>query len=172
MKKQRLVLGLGLNDLDELTYEVNGDSRRYKKHYTLWKYLLDTVKMRGYTICEEWKKLSNFKNWLNNQGDITGKSISCTVLGSHHWSPETTIFVNSKLIQFFTTKLKDSKNEQGKYPAFISDPFSGKYLFLGAFLTADEARSKWKIKKHEIALQLAKLETDPVIIDVLKTRYL
>lgn len=66
-----------------------------------------------------------------------------------------------------------SKNKRtGKYLSCVSNPFTGKGEMLGKFDTELEAHLAWKARKHELACQLAELETDPRIVKVLQTRYL
>ena len=61
------------------------------------------------------------------------------------------------------------------YEAHCCNPFLPKNvsrsLYLGRFKTELEAHKAWQAKKHEYALQLAELQDDPRVAEVLRERY-
>ena len=60
----------------------------------------------------------------------------------------------------------------GKFVASVCNSFTGKQEHLGTFTCPNEAHTAWKVRKHELALMLAELQTDERVKEVLKTRYL
>ena len=101
--------------------------------------------------------------------------------GNKVYSPDTCIFVSSKLNTFMV----DRKAGRGDLPLGVTwhkgdrknqaqccNPFTGKYEFLGHFTDPAEAHESWRKRKHELACMHAEMQTDPRIAEALRTRYL
>ena len=187
-----LVEGVGINDA---TYQVVYHERVGKKwkiidrcpYYSRWAGMLRRCYGRGIpksyngcSVCEEWLTFSTFKTWMEKQ-DWEGKELDkdLLVFGNRAYSPTTCIFVSREVNMFLVSDRLGSDRTlpigvsfeayTGKYRAVIAE--SGKYKNLGRFLTPDEAKIAWLNRKGELALSLAEKETDEVIINALKARY-
>lgn len=204
--KQKLIYGWGVNDVGypvtkskELPKECC--KRRQMKvwvcpYYSKWKGILKRgfcpvykakyLTYKYVTICEEWKYLSNFIKWVDSQPNKDW--VNCEpdkdllIIGNKHYSPETVVFVSSKINRF----ILDSGKTRGDctvgvnykinlikkpYKASCKCPYSGKQIHLGYFSTELEAHKAWQSKKHEYACQLADLQDDPRVADALRQRY-
>jgi hypothetical protein len=134
------------------------------------------------TVCSEWLTFSNFKAWVERQ-DWKGKHIDKDILlfGNKSYSPETCVFVTAMTNTFITDSTsargehkigaRKCKNSNNFY-AQCCNPFSGKREYLGAFKSDTEAHEAWRNRKHELACQLAELQTDERVANALRTRYL
>jgi hypothetical protein len=196
LRKRGLVQGVGVNDVQEPTTvlrEVNGVMmRRMYTVYNTWcemlkraycpKYKTLHPTYEGVTVCEEWLRFSNFKAWMEQQ-DWKGKQLDKDLLveGNKIYSPEFCVFIKGGVNKFMTQRdLHRGSSPLGvhwdkrlkMYVAQCNNPFTKKRVRLGVYLTEEEAHQAWKKRKHEHALALATLETDPRIIKALSTRYL
>jgi hypothetical protein len=190
-KRNMLVCGIGINDAD---YNVRKGSRVSNKicpFYARWadmikrcyseKHKLKSPTYIGCSVCEEWLTFSNFKRWMETQ-DWQGKDLDKDLLvtGNKVYSPETCVFLDQEINKF--TSARDSM--RGKYPLgvwfhainkrFIAEcrsPFTGKRGHVGCFDCPEEAHRAWRKRKHELACQLADLQTDDRISNALRKRY-
>lgn len=186
--KSKLVFGVGVNDAD-YAVQVNGV---VDKQYSVWRDMLyrcyrskgnASGKNRTYsesTVCNEWLLFSSFKKWMDCQnwlGNEIDKDL--IVRGNKHYSPMTCVFV-SHLVNCFITDLKTTKSKltgaflnkaTGKYQASCKNPFSGKLEHLGLYSSEIEAHQAWKIRKHELACQLADSQADKRVAEALRSRY-
>lgn len=197
MKKSKLTLGRGINNADYpiVKYErINGKKRElwYCPFYRVWRnmlircysdsFLKKQPTYKGCIVCDEWLTFSNFKNWMEKQ-DWEGKQLDKDLLfeGNKIYSPETCIFVESKINKFTT----DHRAARGEYPigvcwyahinkfsARCGNPFTGKQEHLGVFDNPLDAHHLWKKRKHEIACRLAEICDDVRLSEVLRTKYL
>ena len=140
-KTQKLVYGVGINDLDE-PVKVNG---KYFKFYVVWtsmlqrcyseKYQTKKPTYRGCSVCDGWLLLSNFKVWFDvnyREGMALDKDI--LVKGNKIYSPDTCRFVP----QYINSLLCDSGAARGDLPLGVSAMKSK--LKNGQITTTYEAR--------------------------------
>ncbi len=122
-KKNKLVHGIGINDLDEQVY-INC---RAIKAYDCWCQVLNrcySIKSQikrptyvGCTVCDEWKYFSNFKKWHDEnyrEGFHLDKDI--LIEGNKVYSPETCVFVP----QYLNAILNDHGRARGDLPLGIT----------------------------------------------------
>ena len=189
MRKQ--IYGVGINDADYQVQPLVNGKRKSCEFYQKWYHMLERCYSSQYqrrrptyigcTVCDEWLTFSNFKRWMEQQ-DWEGKDLDKDILvkGNKIYSPETCAFVISLINQF----TKDRANDRGDWPVGVclygggpkfqancSNPFTRKYDFLGYFNSEHEAHEAWRKKKHEHALKLAELQTDPRVSQALCERY-
>lgn len=200
-KKNKLVFGWGINDVDynvTKTETVNGKRKIVWTcpYYNKWKCIIQRClypklqernpTYKGCTVTEEWKYLSNFikwvdsqpnKGWMNCEPDKDFLSIS-----NKHYSPETVVFV-SKMVNGFITGCGRSRgnlmlgvcykpnSEKKPYVSSCRNPFIGKQEHIGYYPTEREANKAWQTRKHQHALQLADLQEDERVAKALRERY-
>lgn len=195
--KRKLVYGVGVNDADYETQVSSFGGRTAWKcpFYRKWSAMLERcysekslAKNKSYEdcyVCSEWMLFSNFKEWMEKQ-DWQGKCLDKDLLvsGNKIYSAELCCFVDQKLNSFLTDrKLGRGKfllgvsfdKESGKFKAECSNAIFGSSLKgknLGRFNSEIEAHQAWKKRKHELACQLAELQTDERVANALRTRYL
>lgn len=183
--------GVGINDsTTPVTKQVNGKTVLCK-YYSVWKDMIkrcyDPIELDktpsyvGCSVDPEWHRFSAFRDWMSNQ-DYAGKQLDKDLLFPKNkiYSKDTCVFISKPLNIFMiesirargplplgVSKITNSK----KFQARCRNPFTKKSEYLGSFGTPELAHLAWKAKKHEIALEYAKAETDPRIIKALQTRY-
>lgn len=190
-KKTKLVFGVGLNDTD---YVIQPEGQPACSYYTKWigtlkkcystSYQNNRSGYIGCTVCEEWLTFSNFKAWMETQ-PWGGKELSKNILikGNKIYSPETCVFIPHKVITFTNDKLADRGDyligayldkRRDKFRASCRNPFTGKHESLGYHANEESAHEAWRIRKHELACQLADSEyvTDSRVVDALRSMYL
>ncbi len=137
------------------------------------------------TCCEEWLTFSNFKSWMETQ-DWEGKQLDKDLLVYKNkiYSPETCVFVTSKVNNF----LLRNTASRGLYPLGVTKAslIRGKYeptnkyvaycghrytksgsrtsIYLGAFVTVEEAHKAWQKAKIKLANELLLSVDNPKII--------
>lgn len=189
---KKLVCGIGFNDAGyTVNQRVNG-KRVMCPFYQVWASMLsrcysDKVQAKhpAYIDCSvvsRWLIFSNFKKWMETQ-DWKGKELDkdLLVMGSKIYSPDTCVFVDV-LTNLFTTDRNSARGEwplgvdvqkpTGRFRARCRNPFTGKHEALGCFNCPNQAHQAWKKRKHELALQLAELQTDQRVAKALRTRYI
>ena len=190
-KRNKLVYNVGINDADyEVSHRVNGKRVRCPCYVT-WVSMLTRCYDKKYqerrptyigcSVCPEWVSFMNFRKWMIRQ-DWEGKQLDKDLIvgGNKVYSPATCVFVD-RMTNLFTT---DSGRSRGQYPIGVhfykrdgkfmtecSNPFTKKKENLGYFTCPNEAHLAWKKRKHELACQLAELQTDPRVAAALRTRY-
>ena len=189
-KKDKLVLGVGINDATYAT-QLKSPIKWRCPYYDRWKGMLQRCydpkrthrnsKYSGCTVCPEWLIFSNFKAWMETQ-DWEGKHLDKDLLvkGNRKYSPETCVFISPEL-NMFTTERSSLRGQYplgcswhkatGKYNAYINNPFTGKKEHLGLFEDPLPAHQKWIERKSELAKLYANEQTDQRIADALKLRY-
>jgi hypothetical protein len=191
MKKNKLVCGVGVNDLGRPVYWKENGKYVICPIYRVWKSMLVRCYDKNFHhkvtyaesyVVPEWLRLSNFEKWMEQQ-DWKGKELDKDILfqGNKIYGPETCVFIPHDLNVF----LIDSAGARGEYPIGVSfhknsgqlqvdcgNPFTRKREYLGLFKDVQEAHLTWKAKKHQHALTYAEQQTDPRIAEALRTRYL
>lgn len=186
----KLAYGVGINDADYVVNPtINGRTVKCKI-YTMWinmlqrcydlKSLEKCPTYLGCSVDKEWHSFMNFRSWVLTQ-DFEGKQLDKDLLysGNKIYSKDTCVFISRALNMFMT----ESTKTRGKLPIGVTargggfaaqcgDPFTKTQKYLGMFDTPKQAHLAWKRYKHERALEYAKLETDPRIIQALQIRYL
>jgi len=195
-KTTKLLYGVGINDSGYVLTSHGVDGGKYRKtsicpFYQCWAGMIE----RGYsqktkarypsyketTVCSEWLLFSNFKAWMQQQ-DWQGKHLDKDIIveGNQVYSPDSCAFVSPALNNFCT----DTKAKRGKWPIGVSwhkctgrfnancrNPFTRKKQYLGSFDCPDQAYQAWKAYKHELACQLADIQTDARVAQALRVRY-
>lgn len=203
-KSEYLIQGWGIKDINYnvyITEVING--RQHKvwtcPYYKDWCSMLERCfskkthtrqpTYKDCTVCEEWKYLSNFIKWVENQPnkDWENCQLDKDFLsnGNKHYSPETVVYVPSSL-NTFVLDAKAARKRDGavmlgvikrscstitRYEATCRNPFTKKGEYLGRFDTELEAHLTWKAKKHEHSLRLACLQSDPRVVKLLQEKY-
>jgi hypothetical protein len=184
--------GVGINDA---SYQVRARANNniFKcPFYKTWsdmirrcydkKYHLRQPTYAGCSICDEWISFMSFRSWMIKQdwkGNQLDKDIILT--GNKVYSPDFCAFV-SKDTNVFP---QDSAAIRGKWPVGVSfhkkagkfmaecgNPITKKREYLGLFLTPEEAHLAWRKRKHELACQLADIQSDARVADSLRIMYL
>ncbi|QCQ57941.1 putative DNA binding protein [Rheinheimera phage vB_RspM_Barba22A] len=201
METERLVCGWGVNDYTHTSNNlVNSSGNRVKTrcpYYMKWASMIARVKpdyikycKPSYvecTICEEWKHLSNFVKWVDEQPNKNWMNYhldkDLLVLGNKHYSPDTCCFLEPRINTFlerYNPKVRlyligaRPKKIKGTvfYVYSIKNLFLNKTENLGIFNTEIEAHHAWLNRKHQLACMLADTQDDKRVINALKTRYL
>jgi len=206
--KKRLVYGVGVNDADyvvevrKTTGYVEGKQKRKLvwgcHYYQTWKNMLNRCYSEkwyiknptyiGCYVCDEWKRFSNFKRWMEQQ-NWEGNQLDKDLLfpNNKFYSPDTCVFVSKRVNTFLTErgtsrgqypigvhcmkKKKNRVNEYNKpYIAKVNDG-TGTQKHLGCFATPEEAHQAWLTAKLEQAKILAAEQTDPRVAKALIERY-
>lgn len=190
-RKVKLVCGIGVNDADYPVKHVMAGVKVVCKFYLKWQSMLERCYSSKYqkifpayndcSVCEEWLTFSNFKAWMERQ-DWHGKELDKDLLveGSRVYSPETCLFVDSKVNLFLT----DSRKSRGLYPlgvswskhankfrARCSNPFTGKDVHLGYFDCKIKAHNEWKLAKYNFACALSEVINDDRVSAALILKY-
>lgn len=190
--KNTLVCGVGINDADyEVYWRLNG-KKMVCPYYRRWSSMLRRCysskvhetypSYLNCSVCDEWKYFMTFRAWMVEQ-DWQGMHLDKDIIlvGNKVYCPQYCAFV-SKLTNLFTV---DAGTARGEWPtgvhwsrkskifiASICNQHTKRTEKLGKFLSPDQAHLAWKKRKHELALQLADLQTDRRIVEALRTRYL
>lgn len=168
----KLVCGVGSYDSDEPTAKYikleNGKTKRLSinRCYDIWGSMLERCysgKSKFYlevSVCEEWLKYSNFRQWYieqeNQQGDLCQYDLDKDLLNgtTKLYSPENCVFIPDWL----NLQLIERNKKRGDYPlgvckyknGYISNigDGSGKTKkYLGFYQTPEEAHSAWQLAK-------------------------
>jgi hypothetical protein len=188
----KLVCGVGINDAN-YTISPTVEGRQITcQFYITWvsmlcRCYLDSVHAQfptytGCEVCKEWHSFSNFKAWMETQ-DWEGKQLDKDILlaGNKLYSPENCAFVDLMTNVFVTDRLAARGKypvgvsfdfQSGKYKASCRNPITKKQETLGRFLCEDQAHLAWRKRKHELACELADLQTDKRISIALRVKYL
>lgn len=188
----KLIYGVGVNDAGYQVYEVKNGERVCCRFYSTWLSMLSRCYSGifhkryptyiGCVVADDWLVFSNFKDWMSSQ-DYIGKSLDKDILfaGNKMYSEETCCFVFGSVNNF----LVNCTSSSGDWPIGVSfdkrakklksecrNPISNKREHLGHFTCPNQAHKAWRKRKHELALQLANLQTDERVAQALRTRYL
>jgi hypothetical protein len=200
-KKDRLVFGWGVNDVDypvTVNKWINGKNIQvwFCPYYAKWRGIIERCfcpkyqekypTYKGCTIYDEWKYLSNFIKWVDEQSNkdwqscVPDKDFLCE--GFKHYSPYTVVFIPDSLNSFILDRgngrgnymlgVTPSRTSNTKpYKAQCHNPFTKKQEYLGLFETELEAHLAWKAKKYEHACKLADMQQDSRIAERLREMY-
>ena len=164
-ERKRIIYGVGINDL-----YIGTHSDVYSKWYNMIrrcydkKYHINKPSYEEAAVCEEWKHLSNFKLWFD-ENYIEGYHLDKDILvkGNKVYSPETCCFVPNDINALLTKSngvrgelpigVRLSKNKK-KFEARLS-VYKG-YIHLGSFDTKEEAFEAYKIAKENWVKKTAK----------------
>jgi len=185
ISRRRQVYGVGVNDAwYAISQTINGKSIKCNS-YDRWKIMLARCYSKawqakkptyeGCTVCNEWLSFSNFDAWFNEnyvEGYELDKDLK--VKGNKMYSPETCLFVPSKINSLFS----DCGSARGKLPIGVTEPREGRYVAtvsidgkgkkIGTFDTIGEACKEYrKAKNIEV---LRKCVQYPEFADLLKKR--
>lgn len=192
MKRTRLIQGVGINDADyPVCRKENGKQVWRCPYYETWTGMLK----RGYsdklknkyptyqdvTVCEEWHSFMRFRAWMESQ-DWEGKHLDKDILlqGNKMYSPTTCVFVDGSVNLFLTDRAAARgewpigvywHEQKQKFRSQCNNPFTKKREHLGYFHCPSQAHQAWKKRKHELAYQLAEIQTDQRVAEALRTRY-
>lgn len=156
-KRKALVHGIGINDIEGVIGYGN-------TVYVTWTGILFRVgRHKNYldcSICEDWKRLSNFKSWMDQQ-EYSNLHLDKDIIlkGNKIYGPEFCAFVPQNINKILCLKSKkrqlpigvsDKKHPKGSvkfdYSASLNDG-KGKPKHLGYFETALEAHRAWQWQK-------------------------
>ena len=195
-KKENKVFGIGINNSPDPVYRyetVNGKRKQVWvcPYYVVWKHMLERCyyepllkkhpTYRGCSVCPEWIYFMTFKAWMMTE-DFESKQLDKDILfeGNKVYSPENCRFVAKELNYFLT----DSGAARGEWPigvcwkidkskfvAHCRNPFTKKQEHLGYFDYPEAAHEAWRKRKHQHALALADLQSDPLIAEALRNRF-
>ena len=192
LKKKKLVYGVGVNDADYAVYTRCDRKKVACPFYVKWHGMLErcySAKSQlkqptyiGCSVCDEWLLFSNFKRWMEAQ-NWRGKELDKDLIfkGNKVYSPETCAFVDKKLNQFTNDRLSaigdwptgvSFNKRKEKLESRCQNHLTKKNEYLGNFNCPQAAHLAWKKRKHEIACQLADLQTDDRVAAALRVRYL
>lgn len=161
------IRGVGIND-------VRGSHNQ--SYYKVWEdmfrrsycpvYQQKNITYIGCTVHPHWHYLSNFKQWYEEQGDVTGKQLDKDIISPNNkvYGPDTCLFVSPQLNTFFVR----SDKLRGKYPIGVykdtsekrHKPFmvrvrdtTSKKKFIGYYATPEEAYQAFIQAKKELLLE-------------------
>lgn len=119
---------------------------------------------KGCSICNEWKLLSNFKEWFDNpaNGYQKGYALDKDILvkGNKIYSPDTCCFVPQPINSVLTNR----QRFRGDYPVGVilfkgryraSLMYEGKRHHLGLYPTPEAAYLAYKKAKEQYVMELA-----------------
>lgn len=178
------IYGVGINDSSYAVTRhelVRGKKKVVWKcpYYSTWVSMLTRCYSKSYhsrrptyigcVVCEKWHRFSEFRLWMLSQ-DWKGKELDKDILreGNKTYSPENCAFVSAMTNSFFLDSLATvgdlplgvCRSSGGKFRAQCNNPFSGKREYLGRFMCPNEAHIAWMSRKKELAIELAKIQSD------------
>ena len=202
---KKLVYGVGINDAGYVVRVMgyieerlaNGNKKQvsvwFCPYYARWGNMLKRCYSKKHhnkrptyqdcSVSEEWLLFSNFREWMVTQeweGNELDKDL--LLLGNKVYSPETCVFVNSRVNSFIldsgVTRVRYLigcywNKSKRKFKSQCRNIFTKKSAHLGYFNTEIEAHLAWKKRKHELACELADSEyvTDERVAIALRTKY-
>lgn len=191
-RKRRLAFGVGVNDADYNVFRTeNGKIVWRCPLHTVWYSMLsrcysETRKKiqptyRDVTVCKEWHSFTRFRAWMEAQ-DWEGKQLDkdILVLGNRVYSSTTCVFVDGAVNKFLTDCAAARgewpigvwwSEEKQKFQSYCNNPFTKKREYLGYFHCPNQAHDAWRKRKHQLACQLADLQTDQRVAEALRIRY-
>lgn len=179
-----IIFGFGVNDFH--TSVMSSDTPLVRSIYMKWYLMIsrcyssrrgnswgNTDRYSGCSVCIEWSRFSAFYSWAKDKyydGCELDKDL--LVLGNKVYSPETCCFIDRCINNFIRiTHAGHYDTHLGKYRAVCNNPFSGKRESLGLFSSKEEAEFAWRKRKHELSCEYARLQTNEVVANALRTRY-
>ena len=170
-----MLYGIGINDAGyKVATKVNGKQKTCPI-YALWRTVLErcynerfqknNTKYIGCSVAKEWHTFSVFRSWVLKQDKGPGDRLNKDLLvqGNKVYSPETCLFVSSRIHSFTATRSTTRTEtpvgvkwieDSGKFRAICYDGVStNKYL--GMYDTADEAHEAYKAYKYALVKDIA-----------------
>ena len=189
--KISMLYGVAVNDSKTAVTRTVDGKRVFCHYYSTWSSMLARCYSKplhskrpsyiGCCVCDEWLTFSNFKNWMESQ-DWVGKNLDKDIIfaGNKVYSPSTCAFVDDKT-NLFVTDRKAERGESligtsyrkrwGKYTVHCGNPITGVNEYIGSFDCEIEAHEAWRVRKNEISIQLAAMQSDKRVSDALLNRY-
>jgi hypothetical protein len=175
--KRKLVRGVGINDIKSPSKIIVGGKVKRCPFYQTWWLMLHRCyseqSLEGHPtyrdkfVCEEWKKLSNFKVWMETQ-DWQGKQLDKDILlsGNSVYSPETCVFVSRDVNMFMIDREDINRalpqgvklTQEGNYSAQVK--WKGKSVHIGTYQTPQQAAKAYISRKRQLAIELANEQED------------
>lgn len=171
-RRKKPIYGVGVNDLDAFT--------RGTKVYLVWKSMLarcycdkfqeTNQTYIGCSVCDEWKTLSNFKEWFDanyKEGYEIDKDI--LIKGNKVYSPETCRFIPRRLNKIFHKHVHESDGRCGvshQYKAYIAECRVGKKRVRRSFDNLKDAANFYKGQRKAAIEKIAKQYLDRREIDI------
>lgn len=184
-RSNNIIVGVGNNDLREGVFNFDGSknvpfikwSSMLNRCYSN-KYQKDKTSYIGCAVCDDWLIYSRFKDWITSQ-DYIDKELDKDLLCKDNkiYSSETCVMLEPRINSFISIARSDLphgvslKKQSNKYVGRVQNPFSGKREHLGYFQDPLEAHKAWQTRKHELACELAKTQSDPRVAKALRERY-
>lgn len=195
--KNKLVYGWGINDVDYLVQLFDKETNKLLwtcPYYVKWKEILRRCfsskkhqlnpSYRNCTVTHDWKTLSGFIKWVENQPNPNWRFCEpdkdILFLGNKHYGQNTVVFLSHDINSF----VLDNKGKRGEYLIGVDfskrsnkfrsrcqNPLTKESDHLGYYATEMEAHKAWQAKKHEYACQLADLQDDHRVAKALRERY-
>lgn len=193
---KKLIQGVATNDSDtpiRKTKSINGKQVIIWRCpvYDMWIHMIERCYSSGthrksYDGCDvssDWLLFSNFRNWIAGR-DIKGLHLDKDILndGNRTYSSENCCLVPHIVNSF----ILDNKRIRGKYPLGVTfnkkggriqaqckNPITKKHEWLGYFDNPEDAHEAWRVRKLELAIELANSElvTDDRVKKALIARY-
>lgn len=166
--RKEILYGVANNDYNGIVKTENKEIQSYTCWCNMLKRCYDAKcleKEPSYkecSVCDEWLKFSNFKEWFD-KNYIDGYELDKDILFKHNkiYSPETCCFVP----QFLNTLLINVRKIRGQYPIGIRRVPSGRFVarvsyvgkrkHLGTFDTIEEAFAAYKKEKESYIKEVA-----------------
>lgn len=190
--KSKKVYGIGLNDFDGSISWVEEGKTKTCPIYACWKAMIRrcySEKLHAAqptysecTVSDEWINFKSFRGWAISRFSI-GLQLDKDILveGNKEYSREKCAFISKDLNLFITGSIK-SRGEWptgvfwvdrlGRFKAYCSNPFTGRKEHLGLFDRKEDAHEAWRSRKHDHALRYAEFQTDKMVAESLRVRYL
>ena len=189
--RNKLVYGVGFNDADYLVKPTLNGKSVSCPFYRVWVDMLgrcycDKIKAKRPTyaecrVCDDWLVFSKFKSWMEMQ-NWEGRSLDkdIIVVGNKLYAPDMCAFVDQATNSFVHDGGCRSgdlligaywDNQQKKFMAQCCNTIKKKREYLGRFTSELDAHIAWKKRKHELACQLADMQTDERVAKALRQRY-
>lgn len=192
--KRGVVFNVGINDADYKIQNFIGGKYVKCPFYVAWsemirrcydpKWVARRQNYAGCKVCDEWLTFSNFKKWMEQQ-DWKGKALDKDIIkqGNKIYCPEFCAMVCSLTNNFVTDRVnhrgiwplgvyKYMENVKNPFASQCRDPFTKQRHRIGYYSTPEEAHMHYMSWKHNVALDVAEIQTDQRVANALRTRYL
>lgn len=188
-KQRRLVAGVGINDANYPVSKLINGKTIYCPFFAKWRDMLRRCYSAEYHkrnpqykecfVCEEWLTFSEFKGWMKKQDWVSrhlDKDIK--VPGNKIYSPDTCMFVLPRVNKFFNFSERKNgleagilKTKSGKFSVSITSFKTGRRRQVGTFCSYKDALSNLIKEKIIECKEVAKLESEPEIIESILNYY-
>lgn len=186
------IYGVGVNDADYVVQPQVKGKQVMCPFYKAWitmlmrcyspKYQASKPTYIGCTVSDEWLHFTTFRSWMEGQ-KWEGLQLDKDLLidGNREYSQYSCLFVSSE-VNGFLLESQAARGDlpigvywykaTGKYRAQCSVPkgLSG-VRYLGTFDTVEEASLAYKVRKSNLAHELAEVQTDKRVSDSLIKKF-